>query len=227
MATKEMTSVGLYVVPKVNLLPPEIGERRAQRRSVALMVVAVGCAGVAVGFVYLGQVSRVSAAKDERTSAQQKNATLRNDRVKLQDVQDKYAAVDADEALLTQAYSQRVMWSRYLHDVSIALPENLWLTGFTGTIATAAPSNSIVAAPVATPSGPVGTLSFTGQAYEYNDLAAWLDRVAKIKGFAGASFSTAAKKPPVVTGNRTLVEFTGSASLTPAAITPHKKPGSR
>jgi Tfp pilus assembly protein PilN len=221
MATKELTVLGTYVVPRVNLLPPEIAAKRGERRSYALMGVAVAGAGVTVAALYLGQASKVSAARHERADVAAQAAKLDVKRKSLQNVQDTFLAVDADEALLTQAYSHRVLWSVYLHNLSIAMPENVWITNFTAT-ADGAEAPATLALPQAT----YGTMTFAGKAFSYKDVAAWLDSFAKIKGNTFPYVSNAAEVKPSSSAGRTTVTFTASAGLTSAAFKPHT-PGSR
>ena len=221
MATKQLTALDTYVLPRVNLLPPEIGEKQAERRSYVVMGAAVAGAGAAVVALYLGQAARVSSAKAELAGARTDNQRLVVERAKQQHVQDAYRAADADRALVTRVYARRVIWSAYLHNISIAIPENVWLTAFNAAVAEVP---TVQTAPGVAPA--VGTLTMAGKAYEYNDLAAWLETVAKLKGVANTSFTTATKVR-AKKGERTLVLFSSNASLTPAAITPNKVLGSK
>lgn len=221
MATKQLTASDTYVLPRVNLLPPEIGQRRADRKSYAFMGIAGAGALAAVVAMYLGQASRVSSAKSELQRAQTENSRLKNERQKLQPVQDVYLQVDAQEALVTRAYANRVLWSVYMHNIAISVPDNVWITQFAGTVGAAG-------APVAgSTTAAVGTLTFAGKAFVYDDVAAWLDSIAKIKGVANATFSTASKLAPTTPGARSIVTFASTATLTPTSLTPHTKSGSR
>lgn len=224
MATKQLTSLDTYVLPRVNLLPPEIGEKKAERRSYAFMGIVVAAGGATVVALYLGQAARVAAAEQELSAAKSQNQTLVAERARLQTVEDVYAAVDSEEALVTRAFENRVFWSVYLHNVSIRIPDNVWITQFTGTAGVATADQAAVAAGAAVP---VGSLTFTGMAFGFNDVAAWLDGIAKTKGVANATFSTIEDEKSQSPSARTIVKFTSTAGLTPAAITPHKKPGSR
>jgi Tfp pilus assembly protein PilN len=212
MATKQLTSLDGYVLPRVNLLPPEIAAKKAEQRSYVLMGLAVAGAGAAVVALYMGQAAKVSAAKKELAASQTTNAQLKAKRDGLQSVQNVYAEVDAQEALLTTAFSNRILWSVQLHNLSIGMPENVWITQFSGTSATG---------------GTGGSMTYAGKAFAYNDIAAWLESMSRLKGVADASFSTATKTKSTVPGARPIVTFASTASLTPDAITPHKKPGSR
>jgi Tfp pilus assembly protein PilN len=216
MATKEATLLGTYVVPRVNLLPPEIAAKRGERRSYALMGLAVAGAGVTVAALYLGQASKVSAAKHEKADVATQSAKLDAKRKSLQSVQDTYAAVDADEALLTQAYSHRVIWSVYLHNLSISIPDNVWMTNFTATA-----DGALTPPPLGGTDATYGTLTFAGKAFSYKDVAAWLDSTAKIKGTTFPYVSNVAEVKPGSSAGRTTVTFTANAGLTVAAFKPH------
>ncbi|MEP7055027.1 MAG: PilN domain-containing protein [Actinomycetota bacterium] len=215
MPTKQLVSLDTYVVPRINLLPPEIGQKRAERRSYVVMGIAVAGAVGAVAALYLGQASRVNSAKSGLRDAQTENTRLKADRASRQSVQDVYNQVDAQEALVTRALDHQVLWSVYMHDLSIRIPDNVWITTFTGTVTVAS-----------APGTPVGTLAFTGKAYAYNDVAAWLESVSKLKGIDNALFTSASEVKPVTPKGRTLVVFTSTASLTPESVSP-KKSGSK
>jgi Tfp pilus assembly protein PilN len=182
-----------------------------------MMAVAVAGAGAAVVALYMGQAARVSAAKSALQETKAQNVKLRLERTKLQSVQDVYAQVDADEALVSRAYERQVLWSVYMHNLAISIPDNVWVTQFAGTVGTPATAGTTA----------VGSLTFAGKAFAYNDVAAWLDSVAKVKGVTDATFTAATKQKPTTTGGRALIVFNSSASLTQAAITPNKTPGSR
>jgi Tfp pilus assembly protein PilN len=222
MATKEMTALSGYVVPKVNLLPREIAEKKAQRRSYVVMGGLVAAAVVVVAFAYMGQAARVSKAKDTLAQAEAQNAKLQRDRRALQPVQDLYNNVDAHEALLAQALSTRVRWSRFLHDLQTTIPDRVWLTSFTATVASSTPTPNGILKPG------VGTVQMNGTAFEHDDVAAWLESLTKVKGYADPYFnSSTVVEAGTVPGSRSTVNFTSTVTLTAEAITPTDKAGTK
>ncbi len=224
MSTKEMTATGTYVVPSVNLLPPEIGERKAQRRSYVMMGGAVVAAVVVVAFLYTGQAARVSKAKDALATAEQQDAKLRQERLALQPVQDVYNNVDAHEAMLADALSTRVRWSRFLHDIQTTIPERVWMSNFTATVTGNSPST---AGALFEPGA--GTVQIEGTAFDHVDVAAWLDSLTKIKGYANPYLTSSTIVVPGndAPGARLTVDFVSSVTLTDAAITPTDKAGKK
>jgi Tfp pilus assembly protein PilN len=220
MATKELTHLGTYVVPMVNLLPPEIGERKAQQRGYVAMGATVVAALGAVAFLYLGQASRVGAAEDEVTAAKQQNSTLVAQRAKLAYVDEVYAEVDANEAMLTRAADKRIFWSRNLADVALAMPDTVWLESID--IAQVMDAATADAAGSVLPKYDMGTVTFVGRAYQHDDVAAWLDASAKIVGYGNVWYTKSEAVVPTAEerakGDRSFVEFSMTADIAPNAI---------
>ena len=61
----------------------------------------------------------------------------------------------------------------------------------------------------------LGTLNIQGKAFSFNDVAVWLETLAKEKGYASVWLSQGAKQ---LYGNRTVVNFTSTVSFTPAIL---------
>lgn len=222
MATKEMTHLGTYVVPKVNLLPAEIGMKRAQQRSYVAMGVIVVAAVGAVGFLYTAQVSRVSKATQELKAVQSEQTTLNAQRQDLVYVDAIYATVDANEALLRQAVERRIKWSRNLHDLGLRLPESVWLQQISiAQNMNAGPAGGAAGTKVLPDAG-LGTVTFTGRAFTHNDVASALDALAKIKAYGNPYFMVSELKVPTpegrLAGDRNYVDWSGKVVLTPAAL---------
>ena len=197
------------LVPRVNLLPAEIAEAAKFRRFQFAMGGAIAAAVVVVGALYVHGQSSVRSAQDELDSAQAQQVTLQHTLTSLRGVQDVYAQVAAKQAMLTQAMGQEIRWSRYLADLSLRVPDKVWLTSIaaTETAPTAAP-----AVPVApgTVTG-IGNITFAGVAFSHDDVATWLDVLAKERGFANAYFSNSTESQ---IGPRTVVNYSSSVVLT-------------
>lgn len=203
-------------MPRVNLLPPEIAEKAALRKA-QLAMGGVGLAAVAVvGVLTMNASAKVSEAERTKADAVAAGAKLQTEVRALQNVKDVYAQVDSARATLASAMATEVLWSSYLHDLTLTIPENVWLTSFnltmtpTGQGAAAAPATG---AQVLDPG--LGTINITGTAFEHKDVAAWLESLAKQKGYANAYFTQSTE---AMIGSRTVVNFTSSVSVSPAAL---------
>jgi Tfp pilus assembly protein PilN len=204
-------------VPRVNLLPPEIREA-AKFRRFQLAMVAAGVGAVAlVGLLSYNAHNSVTQAKGDLASAQQQQTSLQGQLAGLQSVRDVYSQVAAKKAMLSQAMGSEIRWSYYLTDLSLKIPQNVWMTGVTAAEqqATTAPASAAgVAAPSAVPAG-IGTVTFTGTAFSHDDVANWLDALAKERGFTNAYFTNSTKS---AIGPKSVVTFSSSVTLTQAAL---------
>jgi Tfp pilus assembly protein PilN len=203
--------VGTPTLPSVNLMPAEIAEAARFRRFQLAMGAAVVGAVVIVGALYVHDKSSVSGAQAKLDTAQAQYATAENEMHSLSSVSDVYAQVAAKQAMLQQAMGQEVDWSKYLSDLSLRIPDNVWLTsiqasqtnlGLTGP--TPAPTGGL------TPTG-IGTINFVGVAFSHDDVATWLDMLAKEKGFADPYFSNSTKSK---IGNRNIDNYSSSVVVT-------------
>ena len=206
-------------VVRVNLVPPEFQEaRRLRSFQVAVAGAAVAVVAVA-GALYVQQSHQVEDAKADLATAQADGTRLQAEQTRLGDVNALYAKVDAAKAMLASAQAPQVLWSRYLQDVRVQLPERTWLTGLNLTEA-AAPAATTAAAPSATagttaasaaaaaPCGVIGSLGVSGSGYTHRDVADWLDRLAGLKAvtnpyLASSTEALVGKTLPTVTWSTT------------------------
>jgi Tfp pilus assembly protein PilN len=203
-------------MPRVNLLPPEIAEKAALRRSQVAMV-GTGLAAVAVvGALYVNQTHKVAEAQQEKAAVAATHTKLTKDLADLKSVSDTYAAVDAAKTTLASAMQYEVLWSSYLHDMTLTIPENVWLTSFSATVDTAPQPATAKASTTNTVLDPgLGTVTIAGKALAKDDVAAWLESVAKQRGYSNPYFT---QLNQAAIGERPVYEFTSTVNLTPKAL---------
>src|SRR4051794_6781010 len=144
-------SVAVPVMPSVNLMPPEIAEAARFRRFQLAMGGAVVAAVAVVGLLYTQAHHGVSSAQSELQQAQAQNSALQSQRASLQSVDDVYKQVASKKAMLQQAMGDEIRWSRYLTDLSLRIPDKVWLTNVSATETGLAPATT-----AATTAGPTG-----------------------------------------------------------------------
>jgi Tfp pilus assembly protein PilN len=206
--TRQKAGTGLPVLPRVNLLPPEIAEtvrfRKIQYGLGGGLLAAVGV----VALLYVAAVGSVNDATTELETATATGTSLQAETAKYKDVSAVYARAAAAQAMLTVAMGEEVRYSQYMNDLSLTVPENVWLKNVTFAQAPAP------AALGSTVPG-VGTVSFTGVGFKHDDVAVWLESLAKQKGYVNPYFTSSTK---ALLGNRETVNFTSTVTMTADAL---------
>lgn len=201
------------VLPRVNLLPPEIEVRRRFRRVQSGLGGAVVAAVGLVALLYVGAAGSVGDAQAGLDAATATHSQLQAESAKYRDVTAVYARAAAADRMLTQAMGEEVRWSRFLYALSLSVPDNVWVKNVTFT-----QTPSAVAAPGAaagTAGAGIGTATFAGVGFGHDDVAVWLESLAGQKGYANPYFSNSTE---ALVGARKVVNFTSTATITPQAL---------
>jgi hypothetical protein len=173
-------------VPKVNLLPLEVVENRAFRRTQLVLVGAVVLAAGAVGVGTVWAQRGVGDAQAEADAAQGRVAQLQTEKVKYTPIPGIIAQVDAAEAARQSIYSSDVRWYRYMNTLARnSAQAGVELSSVTITVTASATSGTAASGgDVLTPGG-IGTITFNGTGAEYRQVSAWLEAVDKTTGLQG------------------------------------------
>lgn len=194
-------------LPRVNLLPPELGERQRFRRlQVGLgggLLVTVG----AVALLFASAAASVAEAEADLQSAAGRGQGLRAQTAALAEVDKTYRRAAAAQDLLVQAMGEEVRFSGLLDDLTTTVPKDVWLKSASFTQSTAAAGEG-------TGTG-IGTVTFTGVGFEHDDVAEWLESLSSQPGYSDPWFSEANAG---WLGPRRTVSFTSTVTLTPDAL---------
>jgi Tfp pilus assembly protein PilN len=203
-------------VSQVNLLPPELRERQAIRRTTSL-VVAAGLAALAlIGIFYLFQVQRLSQVQSDLEAQQSRNAQLESEIVSLQEFAALQAELASKEALVAQIFVNEVSWSSALLDVSRVIPDTSYLTNLTGQITTTIAGEVVTEPTGGTPETTlVGNMTFAGVANQTETIATWITRLEQVQGWVNAWVNSAQEDAP---GSR-IYTFSNGLDLTQEAVT--------
>ena len=209
---EEQVARVFVVLPRVNLLPPEIALRRTFRRVQTGLGGAVLTSVALVALLYAGAAGAVTQAEGDVAETTAVGTSLRAESTQYQDVTAVYAQAAAAKAMLTQAMGEEVRWSRLLNDLSLTVPDDVWVkdVAFTQAPAAATPAGTVATSPAS-----IGTVTFSGVGFGHDAVAVWLESLAEQKGYADPYFSNAAES---LIGTRKVVTFTSTSTLTPDAL---------
>jgi Tfp pilus assembly protein PilN len=206
--TAAPVGTGHVTLPRVNLLPPEIGEQiRFRRIQYALGSGVVATVGL-VALLYVSATSSVNDAESELEASTARGAQLQAESAKYADVTAVYAQAAQAEAMLTQAMGEEIRFSQFLNALSLTVPDNVWVNNV-----------SFVQTPIAPVVGEttpgLGTVTFTGIGFSHDDVAVWLESLATQKGYTNPYFSNSSEDK---IGTRKTVTFSSTVTLTPEAL---------
>ena len=189
MTTQTLTTQQLAAMPRVNLLPPEIALRRRARAIQVGMGAAVAASVAIVGVVYLMAHQSANDAQTDLDTAKAQSTTLQSQLAQYAGDEQLRADLSAQQLMLEDAMGKEIQWSHFLNDLSLRIPNNVWVTHLTMSAnvdtATVAPATADT---VLTDAG-VGKVGVEGVALSHDDVAAWLNSLAHQKGYANPFFS--------------------------------------
>jgi Tfp pilus assembly protein PilN len=217
MATAVSARVDWAPVPRVNLLPPEIVEGRQFARRQKLLGCAIVATLAAAGAGVFYAQGQVTAAQDELALEQGRTTTLQAEKGKYDEVPRVLAQVDAAKTARQVAMATDVPWYRFMNDLALSTPRNVWLENVTVAI----PAGTAAATPTATDAlaaAGIGTVTVTGKANDFPTVASWLEGLDQVSGVDGTAISQAQADTDKAQANEPLVGFTSGGSITPEAL---------
>lgn len=185
---------------RISLLPVEIAvQRRARRQVVGAAAAVVVFAGLLMA-LYAVRAGEVADAEDEAARAEDRTAELTAAIAQLQDVESLQAEIATRRETVSAVLDGDVAWNRLIQEVAAVLPEDVWLTNFSGSRGT-----DLVP----------GQVSFSGMGFDHASTARWIIRLSDLAALSGLWVPSSTKVEG--TNVRDLVTFSSNATLTPAA----------
>ncbi len=205
-------------LPRVNLLPPEIQQGRKFRRVQGGLAAVVVAAVAAVAVAYLFAASSASKADQQLRAATAAQTQMQARVAAYKGVTDTYARAAAVEAMLTTAMGKEVRYSQLMNTLSTSMPANVWVTtaAFSeGAAAAGAATPAATAAATAATASGIGTLTLSGHAFSYADVATWLESIAVMHGLSTPPVQSVTEE---LIGTHRAVAWSTSVVVGPAAL---------
>ncbi len=190
----------------INLLPPEFGRRRIQRRRMALLAFVFAAYIAVLGMGVLIWSGRVDDARRDVEAQNTIVQTLQRQVIGLADSGELAIRFQEKADLVNTALSRDVDWGIIMNDLARLLPPRLWVETFSGTVL----SENIP--------GVVGQVAFSGIGFDFPDVSAWL-RALDSEQFSGITGTWVSTLSQGTVGSEDVVTFSSTAVLTSAAVT--------
>ncbi len=112
---------------RINLLPPEILERRqAEQRIKYVVFAALGVAAL-LAIVWMVTYARVQGKEGDLAALQQEVEMANAQAAQLAIFEERAAELEARRTTVQQALGDRIEWARIYDEVSLVLPSDIWL----------------------------------------------------------------------------------------------------
>jgi Tfp pilus assembly protein PilN len=202
-------------LPRVNLLPPEVHQARKLRRLQASLGAGVALVAVLAGGFYVMESSSAHQASHDLALVKAQSDKLNAQKAQYADVPRTLSAIDAAESARQTAMTDDVAWYRYLNDLSYVTPANTWLSQLSVNMQGQSAAGAAPATGGALSTPGIATITFAGTAKNHNDVAAWLDAIAKEKGWTDVYFTNSTAG---AIGTTPVVTFASSVTVNSAAL---------
>jgi Tfp pilus assembly protein PilN len=202
----------------VNLLPKDDGQRQRKKQNYPALV-STGAAVLVIGLMGVMYFSAKSTAEQKDLALQDAQAELAllptpaDSAARTASQRQLSTERDQRVSALSSALTHRVAWDRVLRQISLVLPEDVWLKDFAAASpypagASAAPTSSNGQAPT--------LLTINGNTYSHDAVARLLTRLAVIPELQNVWLQQSALSK---IGNRSIVAFTIMADVRQAGTT--------
>jgi len=112
---------------RINLLPPEILERRKAERRFGWVILAAVVVAVVLAGVWAIAYFRLQGKQDELASIQQQVQSTNAQADQLAIFEERAAELETRRATASQALADRRDWAKLFNEVSLVLPSDIWI----------------------------------------------------------------------------------------------------
>jgi Tfp pilus assembly protein PilN len=173
--------------PRVNLMPEVVAQEARVHHAKMALVGASIVSVLAVAGLYVMAFGSVNEAQDELDSATAQSAVLNAESAKYADVPKVQAQVAYAHTQAYNALGGEVRWSFLLNNLSLTMPAGTSLQSFVATVSEFPPSSAAAQKPASGQTSftgvlghpGIGTITYTGEAFGYPQVASFLDSQAK------------------------------------------------
>lgn len=200
---------------RVNLLPKEILEKRKVERLLTLMILGVLVVAVLMVSIYGLNFVRIMREQTKLDMLKADNEQYQREITKIEDFEKNKMLVEERERLVNSAIAGKYSWSRLLNNISLIVPNEVWLSEMkadkTGALTF---SGSALADKSMARMGQKAVAKWLVHLSEMDDISdVWLASSAKSTGPADASAGPAAPETADTTDAPEYMQFQTTAKI--------------
>lgn len=206
---------------RINLLPKEAKARASRERGLAYALALLVVLVLGMGAVYVQQSAAVGDKEQQLADLQSQTAALQQQIAALQPYQELQTQRTQMTEAAAQIYETRVVWSDFLEQLSLVIPEEVSLTSLTCAVPPAMlPGGS---AEESEGGGGATDITFVGQSWTHDDVAEFMTRlglIPQIQNILLTSSAGPAQQGADATAAQQPGTFTVTADLRPFLTAP-------
>jgi type IV pilus assembly protein PilN len=215
---------------RINLLPPGEREKASRQQGMTYALLGLVALVLALGAIYLVFNREVATKQDQVSELQAQVGQVNQQVASLQWAAKLQSQRVAMMTAAKQIYDARVDWSTIAEEVSLLVPDNVWLTELSAQVPATMLAGSAIGQTGA--GGSSGTdVTFTGSALSMKDVAVFMTRLGLMpqlesptlvnasEATSGTSTSTTASGTSSTAGT-SVVNFQITAALRPFLVHP-------
>ena len=200
---------------RINLLPPEITQKRKDERLWKYLIAGVLALFVLVAGIWFVMLIQVVSKESEVASVQQQADALSGQVAQFSIFQQKRDDMTRRRGVVVAALANRVDWSEILYETSLIMPADIYLTRFIGN------GGEIAGAPQLLLEGSAANIVDIGTNSGYDSVAKLLVRLTDLPDVNNVWLVSANKQAPLpvlggVLGVDAFIRFSLSAKVTPS-----------
>jgi Tfp pilus assembly protein PilN len=187
---------------RINLLPAGVSAIREERRQALLAAGIVGAVAAILVGAWAIRGAQVNSQRTNASRAEAEAASLQQQINGLSGVTNLDSQISQRQAQVKAALAQDIGWSSLLQQIATVIPDDVWLTTFTGQ----------------GPAAGVATVQFQGMAFDHSSVARWLLRIGSLNSVTNLWVPNSAKGTGPAGSSASLVTFSSTATLTSGAF---------
>lgn len=206
---------------RINLLPPEITQKRKDERSWTYVIAGILALFIVVAVLWFAMLIQVVSKESEVAGVQQQADALSGQVARFSIFQQKQDDMLKRKNVVSAALANRVDWSEILYETSLIMPADVFLTRFAGS------GGEVSGAPQLVLEGSAANIVDIGTNSGYDSVAKLLVRLTDLPDINNVWLDSAEKQAPVTPTGGTpgtvvdaFIKFSVNAKVTPPKSAP-------